>query len=67
MNLSVTINQSGIGGSLRDNFVNHICSADDLYLIALSSSWMQHLLDLCSLYATNRQLSYNATKSFSLC
>ena len=28
---------------------------------------MQHLLDLCSVYATNHQLSYNATKSFSLC
>ena len=35
-------------------------------LIALSSSGMQHLLDLCSVYATNHQLSYNATKSFSL-
>ena len=28
---------------------------------------MQHLLDLCSVYATSHQLSYNATKSFSLC
>ena len=44
-----------------------ICYADDLCLIALSSSGMQHLLDLCSVYATNYQLSYNTTKSFSLC
>ena len=36
-------------------------------LIALSSSGMQHLLDLCSVYDTNHQLSYNATKPFSLC
>ena len=61
------LNQSGIGGSLGDNLVNHICYAEDLCLIALSSSGMQHLLDLCSLYATNYQLSYNATKTFSLC
>ena len=66
-NLSVTLNQSGIGGFLGDSLVNHICYADDLCLIALSSSGMQHLLDLCSVYATNHQLSYNATKSFSLC
>ena len=66
-NLSLTLNQSGIGGFLGDSLVNHICYADDLCLITLSSSGMQHLLDLCSVYATNHQLSYNATKSFSLC
>ena len=27
---------------------------------------MQHILDLCSVYAVDHQLSYNATKSFSL-
>ena len=27
---------------------------------------MQHLFDLCNLYATNHHLSYNATKSFTL-
>ena len=48
-NLSVTLNQSGIGGSIGDNLVNHICYADDLCLIALRSSGMQHLLDLCNL------------------
>ena len=40
-NLSVTLNQSGIGGFLGDSLVNHICYADDLCLIALSSSGMQ--------------------------
>ena len=28
---------------------------------------MQHLLDICDTYAISHQLSYNATKSFSLC
>ena len=63
-NLSATLNQSGIGGSIGDNLVNHICRVDDSWLIALSSSGMQHLLDLCNMYVTRNQLSYNATKSF---
>ena len=68
-NLSVTLNQSGIGGFLEDSLVNHICYADDLCLIALSSSGMQHLLICvaCMLLTINSFLTVNATKSFSLC
>ena len=66
-NLSVSLNHSGIGGSLGGNLINHLCYADDLYLIALSSSGMQYLLDICDKYATGHQLTYNATKSFTLC
>ena len=51
-NFSVTLNQSVIGGFLGDSLVNHICHADDLCLIALSSSRMQHFLDLCSVLLT---------------
>ena len=36
-NLSVSLNHSGIGGSLGGNLINHLCYADDLCLIALSS------------------------------
>ena len=61
-NLSVSLNQSGIDGSLGDNLVNHVCYGDHLCLIALSYSVLQHLLDLCNLYATNHHLSYNAMK-----
>ena len=66
-NLRLSLNSSGIGGLLGDNIVNHLCYADDLCLISLSSSGMQHLLDICDTYAISHQLSYNATKSFSLC
>ena len=66
-NLSVSLNHSGIGGSLRGNLINHLCYADGLCLIALSSSGMQCLLDICDKYATGHQLTYNATKSFTLC
>ena len=66
-NLGLSLNSFGIGGSLGDNIINHLCYADDLCLISLSSSGMQHLLDICDTYANSHQLSYNATKSFSLC
>ena len=62
-NLSLSLNHSGIGSSL----INHLCYADDLCLIALSSSGMQCLLDICDKYSTGHQLTYNATKSFTLC
>ena len=66
-NFSVSLNHSGIGGSLGGNLINHLCYANDLYLIALSSSRMQCLLDICDKYATGHQLTYNASKSFTLC
>ena len=66
-NLSVSLNHSGIGGSLGGNLINHLCSADDLCLIALTSSGMQCLLDICDKYGTCHQLTYKAAKSFTLC
>ena len=66
-NLSLSLNSSGIGGSHGDNIINYLCYADDLSLISLSSSGMQHLLDICDTYAISHQLSYNANKSFLLC
>ena len=37
--LSVALNNSGIGGYLGDAFLNHLCYADDIHvcLISLSS------------------------------
>ena len=43
--LSLSLNHSGIGGSLGDNPINHLCYADDVCLIALSSEGMQYFLD----------------------
>ena len=41
--------------------------ADDLCLKSLSSAGMQKLLGICSEYAIDHSLTYNANKSFSLC
>ena len=50
---------SGIGGYIGTSFINHLCYADDLYLISLSSSGMQHLNNICNEYATTHKLLYN--------
>ena len=65
--LSLMLNCSGIGGYIGTSFINHLCYADDLCLISLSSSGMQHLLNICNEYATTQKLLYNGSKSFSLC
>ena len=31
--LSVALNNSGIGGYLGDAFLNHLCYADDIYVL----------------------------------
>ena len=58
---------SNIGGQSGHTFLNHLCYADDLCLISLSSAGMQKLLNLCSKYVVDHSLTYNAEKSFSLC
>ena len=65
--LSISLSNSGIGGYLGDAFFNHLCYADEICLISLSSSGMQLLLNICQNYATNHQLLYNGATSFSLC
>ena len=61
------LNSSGIGDYLGTSFINHLCYADDLCLISLSSSGMQQLLHICNEYAAEHQLIYSGSKSFSLC
>ena len=65
--LSIKLNRSGIGGNIGGHLINHLCYADDLCLISLSSAGMQKLLDMCSSYAIEHLLTYNGSKSFSLC
>ena len=65
--LSIKLNQSGIGGDIDSHLINHLCCADDLCLISLSSAGMQKFLDMCSTYAIEHLLTYNGTKSCSLC
>ena len=58
------VNSSGIGGYLLNTFINHLCYADELCLISLSSSGMQQLLHICNEYVAQHQLIYNGSMSF---
>ena len=66
-NLSLKLNCSGIVGYIGTSFINHLCYVDDLCLISLSSSGMQHLLNICKEYAFTHKLLCNGSKSFALC
>ena len=59
-------NASNIGGDIGGKLVNHLCYADDICLISLSSVGMQQLLSICDIYAKEHDLLYNGGKSYSL-
>ena len=48
--LSVALNSSGIGGYLGDAFLNHLCYADDICLIRLSSDNVVRYYIVYSMY-----------------
>ena len=64
--LTVT-NQSGIGRDIDSYLIYHLFYTDDLRLMSLSSASMQKLLDMCSTYTIEHFLTYNGSKSYSLC
>ena len=57
-NLSLSLNHSGIGGSLGNNLINHLCYTDDLCLIALRSAGMRKLLDACEIRCSRIIIMY---------
>ena len=65
--LSSKLIESNIGGHINGKLINHLCYADDLCIISLSSSGMQNLLNICNDFAKKHFLTYNGAKSFSLC
>ena len=65
--MSEKLNASNIGGDIGGKLVKHLCYADDISLISLSSVGMQQLLSICDIYAKEHDLPYNGAKSYSLC
>ena len=65
--LSEKMNASNIGGDIGGKLVNHLCYADAICLISLSSVGMQQLLSICDIYAKEHDSLYNDGKSYSLC
>ena len=64
--LSMTLNNTAIGGQIGGQLLNHLCYADDMCLISISSAGMQELLNVCHSYSIEHSLLYNGNKSCSL-
>ena len=65
--LSIALNDTAIGGKIGGQLFNHLCYADDMCQISISSSGMQQLLNVCHSFSIEHSLLYNGTKSYSLC
>ena len=65
--LSMTLNNTAIGGQIGGQLLNRLCYADDMCLISISSAGMQELLNVCHSYSIEHSLLYNGNKSSSLC
>ena len=61
--LSMTLNNTAIGGQIGGQLLNHLCYADDVCLISISSAGMQDLLNVCHSYSIEHSLLYNGNKS----
>ena len=66
--LSELLNKSGIGGNLGRTIINHMLYADDICIVSLSSSGLQHLLNIhvCSDYCERHDLTFNAKESMCM-
>ena len=65
--LSIALNDTAIGGNIGGQLLNHLCYADDMCLISISSTGVQQLLNVCHSFSIEHSLLYNGIKSYSLC
>ena len=52
----MTVNNTAIGGQISGQLLNHLCYADDMCLISISSAGMQELLNVCHSYSIEQSL-----------
>ena len=61
--LSIILNESGIGCYMLGFLVNHLIYADDITLLSPSSTGLQKLINLCVDYASAHSIVFNSKKS----
>lgn len=64
--LSIALNQTGIGCKINNVIVNHLMYADDLVLIAPSSAGLQKLINTCELFGSSHDIMFNTKKSATM-
>ena len=65
--LSIALNNTVSGSYIAGQLLNHLCYADNMCLIGISSAGKQVLLKVCHSYSIEQSLLYNRNKSYSLC
>jgi len=62
-NLLLSLSTSSFSCHVGDNFFRCIMYADDLILLSPCLSGLQHLVDICSIYAKDHNLVFNTKKT----
>ena len=64
--LAVLLSQRGMGCHIDDlcTCMNHVCYADNLYLMAFCTIALQELINLCYEYSIRIYMNFNALKSY---
>ena len=57
------LSNSYAGYYINDNCINHIMFADDIYLMAPTSTAMESLLDVCHNYGAANYILFNPLKT----
>ena len=61
--LSVKLNETGVGCNINDIFINHLFYADDSVLLSPSAHGLQLLLNTCDEFANCKDITYNVKKT----
>lgn len=64
--LSILLNNAGVGCYINSEPVNHLFYADDSVLLAPTSQALQKLLNICQDFAKQVELCYNTKKTFCI-
>ena len=62
-NLSVDLNNSGVGCNFNNKTINHLCYADDLVLFTPSAKSLQYLIDICRKFGSDFDVKFNVLKT----
>ena len=61
------LNKSGIGCNINGTSYNNLMYADDTVILSPSAKGLQHLLQLCEIYATKSGIVFNSKKTVYMC
>ena len=59
--LSIALGDTAVGGHIGGQLLNHMCYADDMCPISISSTDTQQLLNVCHSFSIDHSLLHNGT------